>query len=75
MYLIKGGCLHGEAVSWISPTANSPQTATKIDEQRRGFGDACVPAVPAKHLGLSSGSGDHLRRHRRVIAFLIFIET
>jgi len=34
----------------------APQTPTKIDEQRRGFGDACMLAVPTE---CASPSGDH----------------
>jgi len=41
----------------------APQTARKIDEQRRRLGDACVLAVPAEYAGPSSGSGDHPQQY------------
>jgi len=34
-----------------------------MSEQRRGFGDACVLAVPAEYAGASSGSGDHPQQY------------
>ena len=41
----------------------APQTATKINEQRRGLGDACVLAVPSEYAGPGSGSGDHPQQY------------
>jgi len=43
----------------------APQTATKLDGQRRGLGDAYVLAVPSptEYAVPSSGSGDHPQQY------------
>jgi len=58
---------------WISPWekhGSHPLLVwyTKIDEQRRGLGEACVLAVPTEYASSSFGSSDH-QRHNYLYQF------